>query len=238
MNDSTLSQDVYRLIKQQIVTCQLLPGMPLQEQELSESLEVSRTPVREALRLLAKEGLVELRAHRGARVAQLSRQDLMDAYEVRGWVEPLAAAKVAATVDGATLERLEATVNRIPEDPVTHEEANLALQADLEFHRLIVEATGNRLLIQILEDARAITERAAFFVPPGRYHQSKEEHRAVLEAFRKRDSQAAERAMRAHIEAASSRMLLLSNHRFPLGSPIQGALAGSSPADQVGSLNE
>lgn len=227
MNDSTLAQDVYRRIKHLIVTCQLLPGTPLQEQELSESMEVSRTPIREALRTLASEGLVEIRAHRGARVAHISRQDLLDAYEAREWLEPVAAAKAAQRIDAATLEKIEAVIEKMLDEPSTHEEAVQALQADLEFHKLIMNAAGNRFVLSFVNEMRAINQRAAYFVPPGRYHQSKEEHRAILDAMRAHNTELTERLMREHIKAAASRMFLFSSNQFSLISdPISTSVDG------------
>jgi DNA-binding GntR family transcriptional regulator len=203
----TLAEEVYRKLKELIVTSEFLPGTPLQEIALSERLQVSRTPVREALRILESEGLVEIQPHRGARVAQVSRQDVMDAYEIREWIEPAAAAKAAQLINEATLAELQVACERMPVDPRTHEQAGIALQADREFHNLIVQVADNHLAQALLKETQAITRRAAYFVPPGRYTKSKEEHKAILQALRNHDAEAAAEHMRTHIINARNRMI-------------------------------
>jgi DNA-binding GntR family transcriptional regulator len=190
-----------------IVSSELLPGTPLQEVELSERLEVSRTPLREALRTLESEGLVEIQPRHGARVAQLSRHDIANAYEARGWVEPPAVRKATQLIDSETLVELEATVESFPEEPQTHEEASAALKLDLRFHELIIQVIDNRLITNLINEARTITTRAAYFVPPGRYYRSREEHRAILNALAQGNGELAEEHMRTHLREARNRML-------------------------------
>ena len=208
MTRQTLSQDVYQKIKHEIVTSKLLPGTPLLEKEISELLDVSRTPVREALHVLEVEGLVEFEARKGARVAQLSRQDLQDAYEARSWVEPNIVEKVARLADSELVSKLEEAINKMPVEPTSHEQASLAFTADLEFHRLIIEAGGNRLVCDLVENARAITRRAAYFVPPGRYYEAREEHKSILKAIIDGDPSQARELMKLHIEASAKRMFV------------------------------
>ncbi|MBI4277638.1 MAG: GntR family transcriptional regulator, partial [Armatimonadetes bacterium] len=148
-----LALDIYRQLKDSIVTSHLLPGTILREVELSERLGVSRTPLREALRMLKAEGLVELAPHRGAQVAQVSRQDLIDAYEVREWLEPPAAAKAARLVNDDALAAIQAAMEKMPVQPLTHEDAVRAEQADLGFHDLILQSTGNRLVRDLVRQA-------------------------------------------------------------------------------------
>lgn len=207
MTRMTLTEDVYNRLKDKIVTFQLAPGTPLHEVAIAEELQVSRTPVREALRILEAEGLVDIEPRRGARVAVISRQLIMDAYQAREWVEPIAAAQAALHIDKVTLAQLEEAVSEMPADPRTHEQASIALEADRQFHDLISLACGNQLIQTLLKDARAITQRAAYFVPPGRFQQSREEHHAIYEAIRDGDSEVAEEMMREHIVHARNRMV-------------------------------
>ena len=213
LRNETLAQDVYRQLKHSIVTFQLLPGTPLPEAELSEQLNVSRTPVREALRILESEGLVEIEARRGARVAQISLEDVRDAYEVRGWVESAAAAKAAQVMDAEALAKLEAAIEKLSVEPATHEGAACAAAADVEFHNLIIEAASNKLAKELIDQARAITARAAYFVPPGRYSESREEHKAILRALRERNSEEARELMCNHVRAAANRRFGLNSHQ-------------------------
>jgi len=213
LRNETLAQDVYRQLKHSIVTFQLLPGTPLPEAELSEQLNVSRTPIREALRILESEGLVEIEARRGARVAQISLEDVRDAYEVRGWLESAAAAKAAQVMDAEALAKLEAAIEKLSVEPVTHEGAACAAAADVEFHDLIIKAASNKLAKELIDQARAITARAAYFVPPGRYSESREEHKAILRALRERNSEEARELMCNHVKAAANRRFGLNSHQ-------------------------
>lgn len=206
MTELTLSEEVYQHLKKLIVTSELLPGTPLQEVELSIQLDVSRTPVREALRTLESEGLVEIQPRRGARVAQISRQDVWDAYEARVWVEPRTAAKAAKNINEDVLAELEELVEEMPVDPTTHEEASRVLEADYKFHSLIAKAASNRFIATVVSEAHTMTQRAAYFVPPERYFRSREEHRGILNTIVEGDSEAAADLMRNHLRNARNRM--------------------------------
>jgi len=213
LGGTTLAQAVYQQVKSMIMSAELLPGEPLLEAELADRLCVSRTPVREALYLLASEGLIEHRTRRGARVAVISLNDVMTAYEAREWVEPEVAAKVARVIDDALLQRLEETLERASADGDTHEAAAAAAAADSEFHKLLLDAAGNRLITQMVLEARSVTERAAYLVSKERYLQSRDEHRVIFEALQQRDPDAARQAMRRHIAGAASRNFGLSRRQ-------------------------
>lgn len=207
MKTTLLAEDIYQKIKHCIVTFELQPGAPLQEAELAGRFQVSRTPVREALRILKSEGLVEILPGRGARVAHVSVRDLVDAYEAREWLEPAAAAKAAIIMEPETLARLEAIVASIPEQLDGREGVTLFERADMEIHDLILEAAGNRIVRELAAEARVTTRRAEYMVPPARHLRGREEHRAIVQALRSRDPVAAEREMRSHIVSARERLL-------------------------------
>jgi len=195
------------------VTSQLLPGTPLPEAQLSEQLNVSRTPIREALRILESEGLVEIKARRGAHVAQISLEDVRAAYEVREWVESGMAAKAAQVMDAEALAKLEAAIEKLSVEPDTHEAVIYAAKADTEFHDLIIEAASNQLAKELIDQARATTARAAYFIPPERYSESREEHKAILRALRERNSEEARELMCNHVRAAANRRFGLNSHQ-------------------------
>ncbi len=205
--DDSLALMAYRKLKSMIVLGGLFPGAPLKEAELSDLLGVSRTPVREALRMLRSEGLVQSTAHRGAHVAQISRKEVLEAYEVREWVEPRMVAKAATNIDELRLLQLEDAIARMPDARLTHDESLRAKQADAEFHELIYQGSGNDVALDLIRRARAITHRASYFVVPIRHHKSREEHLEVLEALRTGNPRKAENAMRKHIVAAQGRIV-------------------------------
>lgn len=213
MASSVLTQEVYLRLKEMIVTSELLPGTPMPENELSQRLKVSRTPYREALRILESEGLVEKLPHRGARVTQIGLDMVVDAYEAREWVEPKAAAKAAETMDAQALAELKAVFDSTAKQPTCHEEWTRYLEADEEFHRLIVQATSNRLVQAMFNEAFAINRRAAYYTPPGQYAQSHEEHEAILRALMDHDPETAERLMYQHISGSFYRKFGAQSHR-------------------------
>src|SRR4051812_40979771 len=105
-----LAHSIYATLKERIVTFQLKPGDALQEVQLAEVFNVSRTPIREALRMLTREGLVELLPRQGARVAVLSIKDLLDAYEVRLYLEPPAIRKAAHNITPDAVAQMAALI--------------------------------------------------------------------------------------------------------------------------------
>ena len=104
-----LHEEVVNRLRLRIVEGQIAPGAKLNERELSESLEVSRTPLREAIKMLAAEGLVELLPNRGAVAAQLGRQDVIDAFEVIAGLEGMSGELAAARIDDADLAEVRAS---------------------------------------------------------------------------------------------------------------------------------
>jgi DNA-binding GntR family transcriptional regulator len=188
-----------------IFSKQLKPGQRLPEVLLAEQLEVSRTPVREALRRLANEGLVVLMPNVGASVVTPTRQEMLDTYEVRNVLECLAIRKAAGRITAVQLARLEEKIE---------EETEVFAQRDLEayieinnaFHRIIAEASGNLVLADSIENYLART--FVYMVFFERFfdfdtNPSLEEHRAILAALRARDEEETVRLMNHHIGQAA-----------------------------------
>jgi DNA-binding GntR family transcriptional regulator len=197
-----LAHSIYTRLKEQIVTFRIKPGESLQELRLAASFDVSRTPIREALRMLSREGLVEIRPRQGAYVAALSVADLLDAYEVRYHLEPAAARKAARTVTPAVLAELHTLAESCLDRPASFAEVLAAERADAAFHDLILAQAGNVLIRKMVQEVRLKIQRLAFYVRPARYHQAHDEHRAILRALRSADPDGAETRMREHIQSA------------------------------------
>ena len=203
----SLTMTVYENLKQSITTMELMPGTILYELDTSKRFGVSRTPVREAFRMLEAERLVTIIPRRGAQVTQISRESLADAYEARLWVECAAVAKAATRVNNETLAQLEEILARTPKDPVTHKDALAFEECDLIFHDIIIRCADNSYVTEYVSQLRSTIQRAAYFVPPGRYQRSWQEHREILDALRDRDSDKAVLVTTRHIQSARSRML-------------------------------
>lgn len=154
----SMSLRVYGLLKRDIIRCVYAPGDTLHEGVLAAKYEVSKTPVREALNTLRREGYVVPQPRRGYLVAPISLQDVQDIYELRLMVEPQAARLAAARIRGPELERLrELADTPIPAD--TEEGYSRFLEAGSRFHAAVAAASGNAKLAETVEHLLEMMER-------------------------------------------------------------------------------
>lgn len=194
-----LVQRVYRHVVADITEGRLVPGQQLLEKELAKAVGVSRTPVREALRMLTSEGLT-VETPDGVQVTQLSLRDVRDlmqtAQALNGMASRLAAEK-GTEEQVAELERLVDRLDAAADD----NDVPGWVEADRRLHQLIQEMAGNHPLSRFAGQLDALLGRIRPLAirQPGRLHQSKLEHRRAVEAIRARDGEAAERAMREHL---------------------------------------
>jgi DNA-binding GntR family transcriptional regulator len=200
---------VYAVIRERIADGTLERGVRLHQEDLAVELGVSRTPVREALRRLAAEGLVEMRTNRGARVADLVPGDIRMPYEARLVVEPGAARLAARRGEPEAQERMREAIaaqrRAIPALEATFE-------ANREFHLALVHASGNPFLIQIVEQlwlrriGAPIYEHQA--ETPDRMRADADEHEQILLAIAAGDARGAERLTRRHVAEAMKRSVI------------------------------
>jgi DNA-binding GntR family transcriptional regulator len=196
----SLSDEAYLRIRDLIVSLELRPGSIVNEPELMERLGLGRTPVREALRTLAQERLVEVYPRRGIFVAAVDAKDLASLSEVRAALESQAAALAAerATPDErAHADELIADLERIAGEP---DERRL-IELDQRIHRHVYRAAHNSHLEATLNEYYVLTLRIWFLALDrvARLDDAVREHRALLEAIRDRDAARAEDAMRRHV---------------------------------------
>lgn len=205
MKKGTQVSSIYHDLRRSIINGALLPGHPLYEVELSKKYDVSRTPIREAIRLLQNDGLVEVTPYVGARVAYVSATDVIAAFDARIWFEPPVFARAAENCTRALLKDLRSILRRMPEQPATRSEAFQAIDADFAFHRAVIGAVGNRYVINVLDEVLSVTRRAINLSPPGRFTQAREEHAAILSAFEEGDGPEALSLVHAHLNNARLR---------------------------------
>ena len=162
---TTSADYVYQELRHQIITKQLKPGQRLPEVNIAVQMGVSRTPVREALRRLASEGLVLIIPNSGARLASPTRREMEDTYAVREQLECISVAIAATRISERNLRRLE---DAILEEEKAFEEKNLELYLEINenFHRIIAEASGNRVLADFVENILARTNAYVVFYDP------------------------------------------------------------------------
>jgi DNA-binding GntR family transcriptional regulator len=192
----------YEEIRDAIIALRLQPGDSLREAALAERLGVSKTPVREALGRLEKEGLVETTSFKGAVVSSYSREDLVEIYELRELLEGAAARTAVERSSAEALDRLRTIVERSRELRAAGE---LDALADLlgEFDDVVYAQVENSRIAALIANLRAHLSRIGKLTEqiPGRVEASVEEHAAIVRAIGERDADEAERLMRAHIRS-------------------------------------
>ena len=198
-----LAEQVYRRLKQEIHGGQLPPGLRLVERAIARAKGVSRTPVREALRRLHDEGLVEYRPGRGMVVASLSTEDLAEIYALREQLEGLAVREAARRRTEADLQALAAILQRA-QSALAQGDLEGVRATNEEFHRHLVTLSGMRHLQRLVAQLRDRIEfyRRRSLELPGRPVHTMEEHRLLLETLRQGDPDLAEAAMRLHLRRA------------------------------------
>lgn len=212
MNDSlkvnrpqvTLREMVLDKLREAIMNFHFLPGDRLVERDLCERLGVSRTSVREALRHLEAEGLVEQSGTRGPQVAVISIEDARDIYELRCSLESMVVQLFTQKASPLQMAQLEAAWENLKEQ-LRDGKTDAIVHAVSDFYGVLYEGGGNRVAGQILTQlqARVSYLRATTVSQEGRYLESFREMSRIVEAIRSRDAVAAHEACVAHIRAAS-----------------------------------
>ncbi|HJV71056.1 GntR family transcriptional regulator [Ideonella sp.] len=194
-----LYQQVAERLREQIFNRELEPGSWIDELKLASEYGISRTPLREALKVLAVEGLVTMKVRRGAYVTEMSADDVRQVYRLLGLLEADAAAEVAERASAAEIAELRALHDKL-EKQTRQRDAFFA--ANEQFHLRLLAIAGNRWRSQIVGDLRKVMKlnRHHSLFKQGRIAESLAEHRAVMQALESRDVQAAARLMRAHFD--------------------------------------
>jgi DNA-binding GntR family transcriptional regulator len=200
LSPRALYQDVAERLRQQIFARELEPGSWIDELKLCADYGISRTPLREALKVLAVEGLVTMKVRRGAYVTEMSRDDVAQVYHLLALLESDAAATVAAHADERQREQLAELHARL-ESQVRKRDAFFATNE--QFHMLLLQMAGNRWAAQIVGDLRKVMKlnRHHSLFKQGRLAESLAEHRALMGAIESRDAAAAARLMKLHFQA-------------------------------------
>lgn len=200
MRAHSTSAAVYRLLKNEIVTLARRPGEAILERSLAEDYGVSRTPVREVVRQLAEEGLVEVYPNAGTFVARIPAGDLEEAIVIRNALEEASARLAAERADAVALARIEAALVATA-DAVTSSERERFHVADESFHAEISAASGFPGLWRVAQQVKVQLDRYRRLTLPeeGRMPRIVDEHAAILDAIRRHDGAGASSAMAAHL---------------------------------------
>ncbi len=208
-----LYEDVAELIRQRIFSRELAPGSWIDELKIAKDYGISRTPLREALKVLATEGLVTMKVRRGAYVTEVSEQDLKEVYHLLSLLESDAVGEVAHRATEAQMDelktlhlQLEATVKPAATGST---DRSRFFELNERFHQTLLRVANNRWRDQMVTDLRKVMKlnRHNSLLKQGRVDDSLLEHRAIMQALASRDAAAATACMKAHfqngLEAAS-----------------------------------
>lgn len=197
LSNRALYEEVAERLRERIFSQELAPGSWIDELKLAEEYGISRTPLREALKVLATEGLVTMKVRRGAYVTEVSEQDLSDVYHLLALLESDAASVVAERATPGELQELQALHEQL-EASVADRETFFRINE--AFHRKLLALANNRWRDQMVSDLRKVMKlnRHHSLLKSGRLQESLAEHRALMAALQARDGSLAAQRMREH----------------------------------------
>lgn len=196
----SLHREVADQIRDMIVAGELPPGERVNEGGLCDQFGISRTPLREALKVLASEGLVELRPNRGTRVTAITPEEVGELFEVVSGIERLAGELATLRMSDRELERLKALHEKMERHYEAGEKQEY-FRLNQQIHNTVVSLAGNSVLETTHASLMVRVRRARYMAiqSPERWHESVQEHRAILEALEARDSARAGELIRSHV---------------------------------------
>lgn len=192
------------MLRDMIMTGKLSEGDKVNENELCETMGISKTPLREALRVLSVEGLIRLIPNRGAFVTKPTFEEIAEMFDVMSLLEGFCAREACEKMTPKDFTRLEKLHEKLEKCAERHDQEEY-IRINNQYHTLVQVIAGNRTLNQIVEGLRKkiLLYRFQSLNQPGRFESSIGEHRNLLEAFRRRDPSGAETLMRKHLQSQS-----------------------------------
>ncbi len=195
-----ISEEIAEQLRDEIISGVYKPRERLIEMELSKKYNVSRTPIREALKHLESGGLIKVEPYHGAVIAEIDAGEIREIYEVRSIVEGAAAHSAAANMSPETLSLLEASIEQM--ELFAREKDTVKYAAENErFHRLIYNCSQNKVLVGVIDDLmeRTAVFRRLSFRSAGNIRNAIKDHKALLEALRQGDAEKAQQLSSEHI---------------------------------------
>ncbi|WP_291959503.1 GntR family transcriptional regulator [Chelatococcus sp.] len=238
---TTAAQQATQRLRNLIMSGEFSADLRITETSLADLLGMSRTPVRAALSALSVEGLVEYEANRGYRIRSATIQDVLDAYTIRASLEGLACRLLAAAgASAAVLAHLEKTLVRyerfVSRGSLTRFDSIAVGELNQVFHQTILDQVPNRMLRDFVHLSQSIPLTSHRFVPHwGRHEQvegarlSHAEHQEILRAIRQREADAAENAMRRHIDRSSAMVQAMYGSGIDRATPLARSVGKERP---------
>lgn len=192
---------VFHTLREAILKGELKPGERLMELQLAAKLGVSRTPIREAIRMLEQEGLAVTIPRKGAEVAKMTEKDMEDVLQIRDALDELAASIACEQITKEELDDLKSTMHAFEESTQTGDLKRIA-EADVRFHDIIYKATGNPKLENMLSNLREqmYRYRVEYLKDEKNYPVLVREHSEIVEGLLKKDKQKVTEAMHKHVK--------------------------------------
>ena len=199
-NSQNLHEGTFQKLRSLLVEGVIAPGSKLNERELAEGLNVSRTPIREAIKRLAADGLVELIANRGAIAVQLSHADVVHTFDVIAQLEGYSGELAAKNISAATLSELEALQYEMMASYARRDLSNY-YKLNLRIHHLINQAANNPVLTQLFSQVNARIEALRFRSNQNgvKWEKAVEEHQEMIDALKTHDSERMRKVMIQHV---------------------------------------
>jgi len=200
LSTRSLYEEVADQLRSRIFAHELAPGAWIDEQSLAKEFGISRTPMREAIKVLAAEGLITMKLRRGAYVTEVNRGDLEQIFTVLSLLEGEAAKEAATKAKESDLNALDDLHLRL-EKAAADRNLDLFFEINVRFHERIIAIAANPWMSSVIDDLRKVLklQRKDSLSRSGRLQQSLSEHREILKALLKRDPVTAEQAMRTHL---------------------------------------
>ena len=213
---NSLHDEVAAQMRERIFAGELAPGTFLDEVRLAEQMNISRTPLREALKVLTAEGLVRHEPRRGCFVNEVTERDLDEIFPVIALLEGRCAFEAAQHATDADLQALEDLHQKLGRH-ARAKRINEYYETNFAIHEAIIALAGNRWLASVIGDLRKIVKLARLqqLHAPGRLEQSLNEHLAVFAALKARDAEGAEAAMRTHLQRQRAALRELARAQRP-----------------------
>lgn len=209
-----MRDQLYAIVRKAIVTGKLAPGAPINEIAIAKKMGVSRTPVREAVKKVSDEGLIDVFAQNGTFVAEISKEQVEEAYIIRIALEVESIKRAAQRIGKEEIERLEDII-AAQEIANRRGRFDAAIVHDDNFHRTIAEVSGLKMLWKVIDVSKAQMDRCRLLSLPseGAGQQTIEQHQDILDALKKHDEAASVAALKRHLTTSwkNTRQLLLAH---------------------------
>lgn len=209
VQNESLAEQAYNLIKKEIITGRLGDNEPLPEEKLAKELGISRTPLREALRKLAMEGLVVPQKGKPARVATFTREDSLEYMEIRSILEIDNIVKIISSIDEPFIDQLKENVEKQLQ-AVGKDDFQTFIELDREFHLLLASKNNNKKYREMIHQMNTGVNRAFLILSntiPTSAKEACQEHIEIIEALESKDVQLAKKKMIVHLTNVEKRFL-------------------------------